>query len=114
MSVSDRTVDNLMPPPKRLVRNEQGLLRAVTFEGIADYVRESIDARCIHSLIDDALDHFRFQARLKMQGLGKCGLVFRIDAQSRDGYYLSLDLHKGVAQLRAWGTGEDGSGEHMM
>ncbi len=49
-----------------------------------------------------------------MQGLGKCGLVFRIDAESRDGYYLSLDLLKGVAQLRAWGTGDDGSGEHMM
>jgi beta-fructofuranosidase len=144
MNLADRTAENLMPPPKRLVRNEQGLLRAVTFEGIADYVLESVDARCIHSLIDDvapqveqcqvdgghldlacesgfqafvfdeALDHFRFQAKLEMRGLGKCGLVFRIDAPSRDGYYLSLDLHKGVAQLRAWGTGEEGSGEHMM
>lgn len=144
MNMADRTAENLMPPPKRLVKNEQGLLRAVTFEGIADYVRESVDTKCIHSLVEDVgpniqqcsvdgehldlacesgfqafvfdetLDHFRLQATIEMQGLGKCGLVFRTDARSRDGYYLSLDLLKGVAQLRAWGTGEDGSGEHMM
>ena len=60
------------------------------------------------------VDHFRFSATLKMHGLGKCGLVFRINDQTRDGYYLSLDLLKEIAQLRAWGTGEDGSGEHMM
>ncbi|MGB7327325.1 MAG: glycosyl hydrolase [Rubripirellula sp.] len=144
MNLADRTAENLMPPPKRLVKNDQGLLRAVTFEGIGDYVRESVDARCIHSLIedvgpqvqicrvdgghldlgcesgfqafvfDDDVDHFCFKAKLEMQGLGKCGLVFRIDAESRDGYYLSLDMLKGVAQLRAWGTGEVGSGEHMM
>ena len=144
MNLADRTAENLMPPPKRLVKNDQGLLRAVTFEGIADYAREPVDTTCIHSLIDDlgpivqqcrvdgghldlacdsgfqafvfdeALDHFRFQAKLEMKGLGKCGLVFRIDPESRDGYYMSLDLLKGVAQLRAWGTGADGSGEHMM
>jgi beta-fructofuranosidase len=60
------------------------------------------------------LSHFRFQAQLDMQGLGKCGLVFRIDPDSRDGYYLSLDLLKGVAQLRAWGTNREATGEHMM
>ncbi len=144
MNPEDRTVENLMPPPKRLIKNEQGLLRAVTFEGIADYVREHVDVTRIHSLIDDvgstvqlcrvdgehvdlvcesgfqafvfddALNHFRFQAKIEMRGPGKCGLVFRIDAESRDGYYLSLDLLKGVAQLRAWGTGADRSGEHMM
>ncbi len=53
MNLTDRTAENLMPPPKRLVKNDQGLLRAVTFEGIAKYVRESVDATCIHSLIDD-------------------------------------------------------------
>ncbi|QDV68920.1 hypothetical protein Poly24_26330 [Rosistilla carotiformis] len=144
MNLADRTAENLMPPPKRLVKNGEGMLRAVTFEGIEAYVRDAIDTRCIHSLIDDAgprlqfcrvddgdlnlacdsgfqafvfdesLEHFRFQATLQMQGMGKCGLVFRIDPESRDGYYLSLDMLKGVAQLRAWGTGEDGSGEHMM
>ncbi len=144
MNAEDRTAENIMPPPKRLIRNEEGLLRAVTFEGIDDYIQEQIDTTQVHKLIDEvgsteqrcdangehldlacdsgfqafvfdpALEHFKFQANLEMRGLGKCGLVFRIDAESRDGYYLSLDLLKGVAQLRAWGTGADRIGEHMM
>ncbi len=144
MNVADRTAENLMPPPKRLKRTETGLLRAVTFEGIEKHVRDEVDTRCIHSLIndvgpplrqcrvdgehlelgcgsgfqaflfDEALDHFRFAARLEMRGMGKCGLVFRLHPDSRDGYYLSLDLLKGVAQIRAWGTGEAGSRERVM
>ncbi|WP_404308439.1 glycoside hydrolase family protein [Neorhodopirellula lusitana] len=144
MHFEDRTAENLMPPPKRLVRTETGLLRAVTFEGIDAYLRETIDTRCIHRLIEEEdpqtevcridegdlklsceggfqtfvfdrqLDHFRFHATLTMEGIGKCGIVFRMDPETRDGYYLSLDLLKGVAQLRAWGTGPDKSGEHMM
>ena len=144
MNTADRTTENLMPPPKRLVKNEHGLLRAVTFEGIAEYVRQSVDVHCIDCLIkdlelpsqlcrvaddhlelgcesgfqafvfNDDLDHFQFKAQLQMQGLGKCGLVFRIDPESRDGYYLSLDLLKGVAQLRAWGTGKEVRGERVM
>lgn len=46
---------------------------------------------------------FRFRATLSMSGLGKCGLLVRIDPTTSDGYYLSLDLLKGVAQWRAWG-----------
>ena len=144
MNLADRTADNLMPPPKRLVKNDQGLLRAMTYEGIENYLRDSVDVRQMRRLIsgeepqaqlgrvedgrldlgcegafqafvfDEPLDHFRFQAKLEMQGLGKCGLVFRVDGESRDGYYLSLDLHKGIAQLRAWGTDAQRTGEHMM
>jgi len=144
LNVDDRTSQNLMPPPKRLVRTESGLLRVTTFEGIKSFLGENVDTRCIHSLINEPgppvdrcfvddghlqlageagfqafvfdvkLDNFRFQAKLEMTGMGKCGIVFRLDPMTRDGYYLSLDLLKGVAQLRSWGTGEDGSGEHMM
>ena len=46
MDLNDRTAENLMPPPKRLVRTESGLLRAVTFEGIDEYERDTIDTRC--------------------------------------------------------------------
>ncbi len=49
-----------------------------------------------------------------MQGDGKCGILIRIDAESYDGYYLSLDLLKGIAQFRSWRTGEEKSGENMM
>lgn len=144
MHRSDRTHDNLMPPPKRLVQTAGGLLRAVTFEGLENYFRESIDVRCATPLIQDVepseqscrgnqdslelacrcgfqafvfdgeLEDFCLQAKLNLQGLGKCGLVFRIDPRTRDGYYLSLDLHKGVAQLRSWGTDCAATGDQMM
>lgn len=51
---------------------------------------------------DDVIS-FRLKARLSMKGLGKCGLIFRIDPETTSGYHVSLDLLKGVAQLRAWG-----------
>ncbi len=139
---ADRTVHNLMPPPKRLVRTEEGLLRVTTFEGFGDWLEEQVDTRCVHCLkegigeehcgadgnrlelqseagfqafvFDESLIGFRFQAFLRLRGKGKCGLVFRVDPKTHDGYYLSLDLLKGVAQLRRWKTGPAGSGEEMM
>jgi len=148
MNRTDRTAENLMPPPKRLMRAESGLLRTVTFEGLADRSGERLNVCCIHQLIqkddsqedregqqcevddghlelacdsafqafvfDDLLDHFRFSTTIEMNGKGKCGLVFRLDPESRDGYYLSLDILKGIAQLRAWGTGDPESKELMM
>lgn len=45
--------------------------------------------------------NFIFSGELSMEGRGKCGLVLRLNEEG-DGYYLSLDLFKGVAQIRAW------------
>ena len=45
---------------------------------------------------------------------GKCGLVVRIDPDSRDGYYFSLDLLKGVASCRSWSTDASATGDEMM
>ncbi|WP_146402468.1 glycosyl hydrolase [Pseudobythopirellula maris] len=139
----DRTTHNMMPPPKRLVRTEGGLLRANTFEGLDRWVGERVETRCVRPLRQDAstdehcsvdgneldlsceagfqafvfdgvMSSARLRAKIDLEGLGKCGLVFRVDPETHDGYYLSLDLLKGVAQLRAWRTGPPGSGEHMM
>ena len=140
--LQDRTVNNLMPPPKRLVRQRDGLLRVTTFEEFDQWIEDDVDTRCVHYLkhgigeqhcsvdgnhlnlqseagfqafvFDEPLGSFRFRASISLQGLGKCGLVFRIDPETHDGYYLSLDLFKGVAQLRSWKTGPDGGGENMM
>ena len=57
---------------------------------------------------------FRFRSRIELTGLGKCGLVFRYNRETLDGYFLSLDLVKGIAQLRDWGARHDMVGEHMM
>jgi beta-fructofuranosidase len=139
---SGLTARNLMPPPKRLRRTKEGLLRATTFEGLDTFLDERVDTHCVHPLqrgigrqscmvdgdnldltceagfqayvFDGALESARLNAKIDLYGLGKCGIVFRVDPETHDGYYLSLDLLKGVAQLRAWSTGQPGSGEHMM
>ena len=65
-------------------------------------------------LFNQQVEDFRFSARLILEGMGKCGLIFRVDRESSDGYYLSLDLLKGVAQLRAWGHVPGGRNEHAF
>lgn len=137
----NRLTNNLMPPPKRLVRNENGHLHVKTFEGFAGQVKSCAKIRRLTSLIDDEcvssvsisdsfelkceagfqmfafeepFDCFRMRVTLKLVEEGKVGIIFRLDRQAHDGYFISLDLFKGVAQLRAWGSGLDGSGEDMM
>jgi beta-fructofuranosidase len=39
---------------------------------------------------------------LLYEGDGKCGMVLHLD-EDGDGYYISLDLLKGIVQIRAWG-----------
>ena len=140
---SQRTANNLMPPPKRLVRSSDGQLRARTYEQFDQRIIATLDPCCIHPwkqshqpsgchpvgrdclhlsseagfqafVFNEPIDCFSMRAKITMTGIGKCGLVYRADANSHDGYYVSLDLMKGVAQWRAWGTGPLNSGEQMM
>jgi beta-fructofuranosidase len=141
-NLHDRTMGNLMPLPKRLVRTELGQLKARSYEGLDKHLLGRIDTSAIKTLKETSnedycqigSDHlhlssdagfqayvfrepascFRMTARLSMIGAGKCGLLYRVNRETHDGYYLSLDLRKGIAQLRAWGTGPNRSGEHMM
>jgi beta-fructofuranosidase len=138
----DRGDQNLMPPPKRLFRRDNGQLRVKSFEGFDKRVDETLNTsrvcplkrerdgdHCLTGngslklssesgfqayLFNDDVDCFRLSVLLDVAGCGKCGLVFRTNRVTHDGYYLSLDLAKGVAQLRAWGTGDEGTGESMM
>lgn len=139
----DRLSNNLMPPPKRLVRTEKGHLQVQSFEGFASRVDRAANLENLHALksdrttsvsrrkndqnwdlqcdcgfqlfaFEETIHSFRLSAKLEMLNEGKCGIAFRLDPNSHDGYYLSLDLFKGVAQMRAWGSGPDGSGEEMM
>ena len=48
------------------------------------------------------LRRFIFTGDLHFKGEGKCGFVLHLNDKG-DGYYLSLDLFKGIAQIRAWG-----------
>ncbi|RMF37543.1 MAG: glycosyl hydrolase [Planctomycetota bacterium] len=138
----DRGTNNLLPAPKRLIRTPEGLLRVTSYERFDEWLAEPLDTRCVHTLkqglgqqfcrvhednlelkseagfqafvFEHQVDHFRLRAQMRLKGKGKCGLVFRVDPATHDGYYLSLDLLKGVAQLRRWQTGAAGTGERMM
>ncbi len=140
----ERTTNNIMPPPKRLQVCGDGQLKAVTFEQLTQRAHGSVDTRCVRLLkeksehisqrcqtdrstlqlgseagsqsfvFEETVGSFCMSATLTMQGLGKCGLVSRVDGNSHDGYYISLDMLKGLAQMRSWGTGPLRSGEEMM
>ena len=140
--VSRRDLYNILPPPKRLVRNEEGFLRVHTYERIHQRVKGPAELFPLKRLKPDSdgdasereddlvrlrgcaafqaflfpeeLSSFRLHASIKLSGRGKCGIVFRLCRETHDGYYLSFDLMKGVAQLRAWGTDSDATGENLM
>ena len=48
-----------------------------------------------------------------MEGQGKCGLVMRLNDEC-DGYFISLELLKGLAQIRAWGNNPGGDIENAF
>ena len=137
-NVHDKSVRNLMPPPKRLVVADDGRLKLKSFENYDARVNKTHgpadvlplaplvgnpDARVEHAegsdvitidsdggfeafLLTQTVGCFRLSATLHLDGRGKCGFLFRTDPETSDGYHLSLDLIKGVAQLRAWGADE--------
>ncbi|BAM04583.1 glycoside hydrolase family protein [Phycisphaera mikurensis] len=134
-------VRKMLPPPKELEVDGSGRLRVRSYSGYDDKVesqrcaaelcplrplfehenaRGGVDADgTLHLstrsgyqgfLLQGEHHHFRLKARLSLEGNGKCGMLLHSDGEG-NGYYLSLDLIKGVAQLRAWGTREGGSVE---
>lgn len=131
----------LLPPPKELEIDDSGRLRVKSYLGYDALVESRAHAAELcplrplfehddaHGAVDtDGTVHlstrsgyqgfllqgehanFRLRATLSLEGNGKCGMLLHCDAEG-NGYYLSLDLIKGVAQLRAWGTREGGSVE---
>lgn len=142
MNRADRTDNNLMPPPKRIVRDESGQLYLQTYEQFEKWLvngnlagnltvlngnggdsapgengkdwKLSSPRGFQGFLFEDELESFHLKCRVELKGKGKCGFLFRLNGETHDGYYLSLDLLKGVAQMRAWGTDTQVEGEHMM
>ena len=140
-NIRERVANNIMPPPKRLTRAADGQLQVSTFEGITDRATGAIDTsfEMIRNgssnyvcetdndtlvvgstagfqmfTLADQVDCFMLSCSIEMVETGKCGLVVRLDPDSRDGYYFSLDLLKGVASCRSWSTKENASGDEMM
>ena len=134
---------HLMAPPKELVADDDGRLRLRRFAGFRAVFSSPQDAQQLIPLTpvlgnpsarSDATprrckiecesgmemflmrgeyDDFVFSGDLHNEESGKYGLVFRVDDQG-DGYFLSLDLSKGLAQLRAWAYNPEGSHEEAF
>ncbi|MEM6690144.1 MAG: glycosyl hydrolase [Planctomycetota bacterium] len=139
----DRTTHNLMPPPKRIERRPDGRLKVKTFErfdelslgtlncestdfaalwedksSVVEPVPSGLALRSPHRYQLFAhraeLSSLRLESRIEICSDGKCGIFFRANPSTHDGYYVSLDLFKGVAQCRSWGSSPDDSGENLM
>ncbi|QDU72589.1 glycoside hydrolase family protein [Mucisphaera calidilacus] len=143
MTQADGTRKNFLPPPKRLAVNRRGRLQLKSHEAFTDRVttterandtsryrtvfdnprarveahEDGVTLACTsgYELFVTQQRHadFRLRCRLQLNGSGKCGLVLRLD-ENANGYYLSLDLFKGVAQLRAWGNSATALGEEAF
>lgn len=135
--------EHLMAPPKELVADDRGELRLKSFTGFDELVTKtystadltplqklfdvpgadsSVDANVCQFGDDSGFELFLLQGEyrdfiltgeLSLEGSGKCGLVLRLDEQG-DGYYISLELDKGIVQIRAWGHNADGGFEESF
>lgn len=134
---------HLLPPPKELRADERGELYLSSFSGFDERVTGTVPAEQLLPLeplfgvrtgashIDDSVARFgtdsgfetfllkghyrdfRLRGDLHMDGAGKVGMALRLDTRG-DGYYLSLDLYKGIAQLRAWSAHPGGDVEEAF
>lgn len=123
--------EHMLPPPKELVVNEHGELRLKSFGGFGEKVEAKLELETLMPLkrlfqnpsahcgsggvscwfgtesgfevflLQGKFEDFRLSGSLNVEGRGKLGLVLRLNAEG-NGYYLSLDLIKGIVQLRAW------------
>lgn len=128
-----RIVRKLLPPPKELATDRTGRLRLKSFHKFDDFVtrqitpptpdklqrlfgnphaqaaqdNSAIKLSCRSGyeafLLPGSHQDMRIHATVDLLGPGKLGMTLRVDAEG-NGYYLSLDLIKGLAQVRAWGA----------
>ena len=134
---------NMLPPPKELFADADGQLRLRSYRGFDRMVtrRHSIDGLAARRnerrnpcavvekhdtawrigcdkafqifLLPGTYRNFRLSGTLEMEGQGKCGLVMRLNDEC-DGYFISLELVKGLAQIRAWGNNPVGDIEEAF
>ncbi len=127
------TIARMLPPPKELITDRRGRLLLRSFWGFDKLAGEPVrvtepaefealfgnphatlssEGGDLHVacpsgfeafLLPGEHSDFRLRCRLSLEGMGKCGLVIRVNGEG-DGYYLSLDLVKGYCQLRRWGA----------
>jgi beta-fructofuranosidase len=136
-SVNTKSTGNMLPPPKELVVTGNGQLKLKSFAGFDGMVngqhtcdeltplrifgrhpsakQTAGDSRAWFGcesafeifLLRGRYSNFRMRCTVEMVGTGKWGFVIHL-SENTDGYFVSLDLIKGLVQLRAWGERPDG------
>jgi beta-fructofuranosidase len=132
---------NMLPPPKELITDASGQLRLRSFHGFSkmvvnerkvegtNFIKATGDAGFVNErngatvfgceagydvfTVPGQCRNFRMRGMLKMEGPGKCGLVLRLN-DDQAGYFISLELIKGLAQIRAWGNNPGGGIEEAF
>jgi beta-fructofuranosidase len=133
----------LLPPPKELVVNKDGHLELKSFSGFDQKVLQRKNHNALlpfRRVLKNPTAHlsngiecselkttsgyevfffnhqalnFRLRVQIQMNGQGKTGFVFRSDSKA-NGYYVSLDLVSGLAQIRIWGHQKEGTVEESF
>lgn len=128
---------HFLAPPKELVSDERGELHLKSYAGFDKLVSKTLTlkelvpidllfdnpyasaittgttcrCKCDNGfegfILKGEYADFILSGELNLEGRGKCGFLLRLNDEG-DGYYLSLDLFKGVAQIRAWGHRQEG------
>ncbi len=134
---------HLLAPPKQLVVDDRGELRMKSYFGFNTLVERAVEAEALtpfDKLIQNPYaggelnsnscgfgcesgfevfqlageyENFRLNGTLFIQDQGKCGLALHLNEEG-DGYYISLDLFKGIVQVRAWQHNPDGGFEEAF
>ena len=52
------------------------------------------------------VSNYIWEGEISLKKAGKCGLIFDLD-EDGSGYFISLDVVNGFAQIRTWGVNED-------
>lgn len=133
----------LLPPPKEIVTAADGRMKLRSIVAFDQLVRQRRVIRSNDTLrplfgnrhgraeaLDDGLritcrsgfeafllpgvhEEFRLRAEVRLEGSGKTGIVLRLNDEG-DGYYLSLDLVAGLAQMRAWSANPTPEFDHSF
>lgn len=140
ISSEDNSGGRILPPPVELRQRDEGTLYLTSFSGFENLIREkctgesllppkpalnnptgscdekekfleisSISGYELFYLKREEKD-FRLTCSVKLDGLGKFGLILRSD-ENASAYYISLDVVNGFVQARFWGASEKAEGE---
>lgn len=135
VSSEDNSGGRILPPPAEMRQREDGTLFLTSYYGFEGLVRERCsgeDLLPLQPTLDNPTSDFkeksglleirsvsgyeifflsrrerdfRMSCRVKLDGLGKFGLVLRSDEEA-SAYYISLDVVNGFVQTRFWGASE--------